>query len=435
MPGVGETITWARALLALGPEDDLDATLGVALKVREDLERVREKGVLAGCLNRHGASPAWQRSSPASCRSSPLRCAGSACASAWASCSPRTGRSPPSTPARASRRSTRCARRCARRTPTTSAFAIAFAAVFGARDAPADDPLAELGAIARAVLPRVGVPADGDRAETLASSTPCPPAWSDEELLRDEGLRRLHGRRARRRAAAARAPRRARRRRASAAARAPARRRGHVPDLRATTRASLRHGGELLERRWRAPTRRPRRLVLRARRVGLDGALRAHAAAVRAGERRRARARRGVRVRHAADADHARARRPRPRPARCARAADARRRTGRAARASARRWPTLNREHGRRIGRGAFVVILSDGWDRGDPDELARRAGAAAPHRAPARLAQPARRPTRATSRSRAGMRAALPHVDRLLPGNSIESLEELADLMEGEPA
>jgi uncharacterized protein len=29
------------------------------------------------------------------------------------------------------------------------------------------------------------------------------------------------------------------------------------------------------------------------------------------------------------------------------------------------------------------------------------------------------------------GMRAALPHVDHLLPGNSIASLEALADLME----
>ena len=44
---------------------------------------------------------------------------------------------------------------------------------------------------------------------------------------------------------------------------------------------------------------------------------------------------------------------------------------------------TLNREHGRRIGRGAFVVILSDGWDRGDPDELAAELAPAAPHRAP----------------------------------------------------
>ena len=33
---------------------------------------------------------------------------------------------------------------------------------------------------------------------------------------------------------------------------------------------------------------------------------------------------------------------------------------------------TLNREHGRRIGRGAVVVLLSDGWDRGDPDQLER---------------------------------------------------------------
>ena len=49
LPGVGETITWARALLALDDGDgDLDGTLGVALKVREDIERVREKGVLGG---------------------------------------------------------------------------------------------------------------------------------------------------------------------------------------------------------------------------------------------------------------------------------------------------------------------------------------------------------------------------------------------------
>jgi MoxR-like ATPase len=48
LPGVGETITWARALLALDATADLDETLGVALKVREDIERVRERGVLGG---------------------------------------------------------------------------------------------------------------------------------------------------------------------------------------------------------------------------------------------------------------------------------------------------------------------------------------------------------------------------------------------------
>ena len=47
LPGVAETIAWARALLALG-EGDLDASLGAVLKVREDLDRVREHGVLQG---------------------------------------------------------------------------------------------------------------------------------------------------------------------------------------------------------------------------------------------------------------------------------------------------------------------------------------------------------------------------------------------------
>ncbi len=48
VPGVGETVAWARALLALGEDGDLDATLGAALKVREDIDRVREQEVLAG---------------------------------------------------------------------------------------------------------------------------------------------------------------------------------------------------------------------------------------------------------------------------------------------------------------------------------------------------------------------------------------------------
>ena len=47
LPGVGETISWAQALLAL-EEGDLDDTLGVVLKVREDIDRVREREVLKG---------------------------------------------------------------------------------------------------------------------------------------------------------------------------------------------------------------------------------------------------------------------------------------------------------------------------------------------------------------------------------------------------
>jgi MoxR-like ATPase len=48
LPGVGETLVWARALLALGDSGDLDETLGAALKVHEDVLRVRERKVLEG---------------------------------------------------------------------------------------------------------------------------------------------------------------------------------------------------------------------------------------------------------------------------------------------------------------------------------------------------------------------------------------------------
>jgi MoxR-like ATPase len=47
LPGIGETIAWAQALLALDG-GELEQTLGVALKVREDIEAVRERGVLEG---------------------------------------------------------------------------------------------------------------------------------------------------------------------------------------------------------------------------------------------------------------------------------------------------------------------------------------------------------------------------------------------------
>jgi uncharacterized protein len=90
----------------------------------------------------------------------------------------------------------------------------------------------------------------------------------------------------------------------------------------------------------------------------------------------------------------------------------------------------LNRVHGRRIGRGAVVVVLSDGWDRGDPEELA--AELARLHRCAHRLvwlnplkAHPEYEPLVR------GMRAALPHLDAFLAGNSLASLAELADLME----
>jgi uncharacterized protein with von Willebrand factor type A (vWA) domain len=90
----------------------------------------------------------------------------------------------------------------------------------------------------------------------------------------------------------------------------------------------------------------------------------------------------------------------------------------------------LNRVHGRRLGRGAVVVVLSDGWDRGEPEQL--REEMARLRRTAYRViwlnplaAHPDYEPlTR-------GMQAAVPHTDRLLAGNSIASLEELADVLE----
>ena len=48
LPGVGETLVWARALLTLGEDADLEETLGAALKVHEDVVRVRQGKVLEG---------------------------------------------------------------------------------------------------------------------------------------------------------------------------------------------------------------------------------------------------------------------------------------------------------------------------------------------------------------------------------------------------
>lgn len=80
------------------------------------------------------------------------------------------------------------------------------------------------------------------------------------------------------------------------------------------------------------------------------------------------------------------------------------------------------------------MVVLSDGWDRGDPLQLSaemarlRRCAHATIWLNPLK-AQPAYEPlTR-------GMRAALPHVDHFLAGNSLASLEELADILEKEIA
>jgi len=93
---------------------------------------------------------------------------------------------------------------------------------------------------------------------------------------------------------------------------------------------------------------------------------------------------------------------------------------------------TYNDEWGRRaLTRGAVVVILSDGCERGDPELIEREM---------ARLARQAYavvwvNPLKGHADYEplaGGMRAALPYVDRFLPGHNVASLQALAAVLGG---
>jgi uncharacterized protein with von Willebrand factor type A (vWA) domain len=92
----------------------------------------------------------------------------------------------------------------------------------------------------------------------------------------------------------------------------------------------------------------------------------------------------------------------------------------------------FNAVYGRRaLSRGAVVVIVSDGWERDDPDLVAREM---------AKLARAAYavvwvNPLKGNPEYQplaGGMRAALPFVDRFLPGHNLRSLEELGAVLAG---
>jgi uncharacterized protein len=92
----------------------------------------------------------------------------------------------------------------------------------------------------------------------------------------------------------------------------------------------------------------------------------------------------------------------------------------------------FNAEYGRRsLARGAVVVIVSDGWERDDP-ELLRREMARLIRSAYAVVWVNPLKGSASYEPLAAGMRAALPYVDRFLSGHNLESLEELADVVAG---
>jgi uncharacterized protein with von Willebrand factor type A (vWA) domain len=218
------------------------------------------------------------------------------------------------------------------------------------------------------------------------------------------------------------ASRRSRRRRP-----APRKSRG-TPDVRRTVRKALRAGGEPLRRAFLEPAERSRRIVLL---LDVSGSMEPYARAF-------------VRFLHAAVVSRTRVeafalgtRLTRVTRELASRDPDA------AIDAAARR--VLDWSGGTRLGdglrmfndswgvrgmaRGAVVVVFSDGWDRGEPEELAEQM---------ARLSRVAYKivwvnPLKATpgyAPLAQGMAAALPYVDDFVEGHSLAALEELTEVI-----
>jgi uncharacterized protein len=324
-------------------------------------------------------------------------------------------------------RTTLCSRR-----DDLAAFDAAFAEWFAPASPPPPQLPAGINEAGMLALPRTAVPSPRRVPTPTPDTEVVPAAWSDVELLRHKDFaeyteaERRAARRVMRSLAAAAPTRSSRRTR-------PARRRGappHAarPDLRHTVRASLRTAGDPFERHWREPGERPRPLVLVC---DVSGSMEPYARMLLAYMQACVAARRRVEAfvfgtrltRVTAEL----------------RGRDPDRALERAAGAT-RDWSggtrigealaTLNREHGRRLGRGAVVVLLSDGWDRGDPEQLESEM---------ARLARCSHRliwlnPLKAHPEYRPltrGMRAALPYVDEFMAGNSLGSLERLAEALD----
>jgi uncharacterized protein len=203
-------------------------------------------------------------------------------------------------------------------------------------------------------------------------------------------------------------------------------RRGRQADWRQTLRAAVRHDGELVERRWRRRVRAPRPLVVL---VDISGSMERysrvlltllHALGRRPGSRRLlevfvfgtrlTRLTVALRTRRVDEA--------------LANATDAVVDWSGGTRIGAS-LHTFNRAWSRRVlTRGARVAIVSDGWDQGEPELVSREL---------IRLRRAARRvfwlnplmDLPGYEPRTAGLVAATPHVDALLPADSLQRLQQ----------
>ena len=94
---------------------------------------------------------------------------------------------------------------------------------------------------------------------------------------------------------------------------------------------------------------------------------------------------------------------------------------------------TFNDRYGRRgMARGSVIVILSDGWERGDPEMVVARDGAPGAAGLPHRVGQPARQRPGFQPKA-GGLVAALPFCNALVSGHSLKALDEVADAIAAE--
>ncbi len=205
---------------------------------------------------------------------------------------------------------------------------------------------------------------------------------------------------------------------------------GDRPDLRRTVRWALRHQGEPVKRAYSGLATRPRRLVLV---VDVSGSMESYARAL-------------IRFAHAAVVARSKVevfvlgtRLTRLTRHLTSRDPDSAIRT---AMPKVKDWAggtrlgdgiqEFNNEWAiRGMARGAIVVILSDGWDRGDPEVLGQEMERL--HRVTNQLVWV--NPLKATpgyAPLAAGMAAALPHLDLFVEGHSYASLEQLASILAG---
>lgn len=203
------------------------------------------------------------------------------------------------------------------------------------------------------------------------------------------------------------------------------------PDLRRTVRWALRHQGEPVRRAFQEPSTRPRRLVFV---LDVSGSMEAYARALIRFAHAAVSARSRVEVfalgtrltrltRHLTSRDPDRAlHEALPKVKDWAGGT----RLGEGIAEFNSEWAV------RGMGRGSVVVVLSDGWDRGDPELLGSEMERL--HRVTHELIWV--NPLKATpgyAPLAAGMAASLPHVDRFVEGHSYASLEQLAHIIAAE--